>query len=153
MLHTTLLLVSTVVCSEAFLSRFLMDLSPSNCTKSEFRCTNSLCVPTKARCDGTNDCGDFSDEQDCGECLIIMNQLYFSRFCIEIFPDFILCQEPHFFRCKNHRCIAHSFVCDKENDCEDYSDEADCDYFKVSYNPQSHFHNKILITVICTVVL
>lgn len=137
MLRTTLLLVSTVVWSEAFLGGIFMDLSSSNCTESEFRCTNSLCVPTKIRCDGTNDCGDFSDEQDCGEWLLI-NQLNFPkfRFCSQIFTDFMLCREPNFFRCKNHRCIAHSFVCDKENDCEDYSDEADCDYFKVSCDIQ-----------------
>ncbi|XP_035666114.1 uncharacterized protein LOC118409300 isoform X5 [Branchiostoma floridae] len=35
-------------------------------TIGQFSCGNGLCVPNWARCDGVNNCGDNSDEQQCG---------------------------------------------------------------------------------------
>lgn len=38
------------------------------CDDTEFPCeTNYRCIPQWARCDGTNDCIDNSDEKGCGE--------------------------------------------------------------------------------------
>lgn len=38
------------------------------CDETEFSCkTNYRCIPQWARCDGTNDCIDDSDEQGCGQ--------------------------------------------------------------------------------------
>ena len=31
------------------------------------------------------------------------------------------------FRCANHECIRHSYLCDGDNDCGDNSDESECD--------------------------
>ena len=36
-----------------------------NCTSDEFQCENGLCVKSTWRCDGDNDCMDFSDELNC----------------------------------------------------------------------------------------
>lgn len=54
----------------------LMSLFPSpvgpdyKCDETEFSCkTNYRCIPQWARCDGTNDCLDNSDEQGCGQCV------------------------------------------------------------------------------------
>ncbi|KAK0398751.1 hypothetical protein QR680_002734 [Steinernema hermaphroditum] len=35
------------------------------CVKGSFFCHNGACVPSKDQCNGVNDCGDFSDEQNC----------------------------------------------------------------------------------------
>lgn len=40
---------------------------PRPCSESEFRCDNNQCIPGNWRCDHDNDCGDNSDERDCGE--------------------------------------------------------------------------------------
>ncbi|XP_011501063.1 PREDICTED: vitellogenin receptor [Ceratosolen solmsi marchali] len=36
------------------------------------------------------------------------------------------CLPPKFFKCKNDHCISKYFVCDREDDCLDNSDESDC---------------------------
>lgn len=33
----------------------------------DFRCDNHRCIPVRWRCDKNNDCGDGSDERNCGE--------------------------------------------------------------------------------------
>lgn len=37
------------------------------CPDTMFRCNNSVCVESKHLCDYSDDCGDRSDENDCGE--------------------------------------------------------------------------------------
>ena len=34
---------------------------------SNYHCANGLCVSNSSRCNGENDCGDGSDEYDCGK--------------------------------------------------------------------------------------
>ena len=36
------------------------------CNFDEFECDNRMCIPASYKCDGDNDCGDGSDERDCG---------------------------------------------------------------------------------------
>ncbi|CDQ90670.1 unnamed protein product [Oncorhynchus mykiss] len=73
----------------------------------------TLCYLPSWKCDGNNDCGDFSDERNC--------------------PDKKKLKCPvNFFACPSGRCIPMSWTCDKENDCENGADETHCDKFCTS---------------------
>lgn len=38
-----------------------------NCSRYfQFQCENGHCIPNRWKCDRENDCGDWSDEKDCG---------------------------------------------------------------------------------------
>lgn len=43
----------------------------SECDEEQFSCSNGLCRPQYFVCDRVNDCGDNSDEEHCGEFLLL----------------------------------------------------------------------------------
>lgn len=43
----------------------LTEVEVPACTDSEFKCSYPRCVRLEFRCDGDDDCGDWSDEDDC----------------------------------------------------------------------------------------
>lgn len=43
----------------------------SDCDDGQFTCSNGLCRPQYFVCDRVNDCGDNSDEEHCGEFLLL----------------------------------------------------------------------------------
>ena len=77
-----------------------------NCTEEEYTCTNGVCIPQVGVCDGTDDCGDASDEEDCAEkeCPVGRQKC----------ADGVLCRDKTVF-------------CDRYRDCPDASDESDCE--------------------------
>ncbi|CAN0396725.1 unnamed protein product [Lampetra planeri] len=74
---------------------------PDNPCPGMFTCNSGLCLVQSRQCDGWNDCGDLSDENNC-EC------------------------GADQFSCANGLCKPKMWMCDRVNDCGDFSDEKEC---------------------------
>lgn len=104
----------------------------------QFKCKNQACIPTALKCDGWNDCGDMSDEQNCkcsAASIHCRNGLCKPKFweCDGVDDcgdrtdekDCGGCK-PGELTCKNDKCISEKKRCDGRDDCGDGSDELDC---------------------------
>lgn len=83
----------------------------------EFKCENGKCLTREWLCDGVDDCGDASDEEN-GICSR-KNSTLSSAFAKSKVS--VPCAGG--FRCKNGNCLDLSFVCNGQEDCYDGSDE------------------------------
>ncbi|KAK1340027.1 hypothetical protein QTO34_018591 [Cnephaeus nilssonii] len=78
-------------------------LSRAVCAPHEFQCGNRSCLAAVFVCDGDDDCGDGSDERGCAD-----------PAC-----------GPREFRCADgSACVPERWLCDRQFDCQDLSDEA-----------------------------
>lgn len=114
----------------------------STCSSSnEFSCDNGFCVAKASRCDGTNDCGDNSDEVSCGTCQKTQFKCTTSGKCVSRnatcdglnqcgdYSDELGCRHcpKNTFQCwRDGKCVAKSLLCNRARDCVDGSDELGC---------------------------
>uniref|UniRef100_A0A8B9E5E2 Sortilin related receptor 1 n=1 Tax=Anser cygnoides TaxID=8845 RepID=A0A8B9E5E2_ANSCY len=80
------------------------------CDQFSFQCQNGVCISLVWKCDGMDDCGDYSDEANCENPTEAPN-----------------CSRYYQFQCGNGHCIPNRWKCDEENDCGDWSDEKECE--------------------------
>ncbi|XP_059387967.1 low-density lipoprotein receptor-related protein 2 [Carassius carassius] len=117
------------------------------CTSGQFQCSNGQCINQDWRCDGTKDCTDDSDEQNCPlptcssqqfkcltgeECIPLAFVCDGESDCTDGSDEQRVCggqtcSSDH-FTCREGQCIPKQYRCDHVSDCVDNSDENNCNY-------------------------
>lgn len=88
------------------------------CATDFRKCNNGSCLHEKLWCDGNNDCGDLSDEQNCT----------LKGIAKETKENTLKCHDPKKFQCKSDHliCLDDSQLCNGKAECPNGEDEANC---------------------------
>ena len=90
------------------------------CPKDYFRCKNTKgCAPYAKLCDHVNDCQDGSDEN-----ITVCDDLKHHKDSALLRST---CQAKDQFGCTNGACVPLKALCNGQDECGDFSDEASCD--------------------------
>ncbi|ELU10224.1 hypothetical protein CAPTEDRAFT_228376 [Capitella teleta] len=95
---------------------------PANEVCTGFTCDDNSCLPIDWLCDGMSDCPGVEDEESCGELTSMQ------MFMLHMLDDVSDRCGDNFLCDSGSVCIAPTWICDKEADCDDGSDEAGCSY-------------------------
>ncbi|XP_070202596.1 uncharacterized protein [Littorina saxatilis] len=79
------------------------------CEAGRWKCANSGCISRDLRCDGVNNCGDNSDEENCEQWTC----------------------PADYWKCRNLKCIKLSWHCNGRDNCGDNSDEDNCGRLRI----------------------
>lgn len=103
----------------------------TECEPDQIKCRNGLCKVKFWQCDGVNDCGDSTDEENCGKSTLYISREVTQYYIIIVTTVYYCvlsvgsCKSGE-FTCRNGSCISERLKCDGRADCADGSDESNC---------------------------